>query len=69
MRLALLSVVVAAAAACHKPCDELAERTCAVSGEPSSACSGLRDKASKAGQSDQEACGVALELVEILDRR
>ncbi|MGM0577257.1 MAG: hypothetical protein ACQEXJ_16140 [Myxococcota bacterium] len=63
----ILSGVVLAA--CGGPCDDLADKTCAVASESSDECKAIRARAEEASAEDRRSCEVALELVESLEKQ
>lgn len=66
---ALVTVLsLAGAGGCSSPCQDIAEIACRTAGEGSAECKAVRDKAARATSEDREACEVALELVESLEK-
>ncbi len=68
MALALGLFAVPQLAGCESPCDQIAGIACEVAGEASEECTRLRDKAGRASADDKEACTVALEVYESLEK-
>ncbi len=70
MRLSIAMMLCLAvwAAGCSNPCEQIAEAACAKAGADSTECKTTTEKAARPTQEDIRACGVALELVEALDK-
>jgi hypothetical protein len=66
--LLLLSIVALAAAACQGPCDDVAERTCAKTGERDGLCLQLRKVAAAPNDRDRESCRAGKVFLDQLEK-
>ena len=66
--IAIVMMLAMLAAGCSNPCEQIAEAACAKAGAESPECETTTEKAARPTQEDLRACGVALELVEALDK-
>lgn len=66
--IAIVLLLVVLAPGCSNPCEQIAEAACAKAGADSPECKTTTEKAARPSQEDLRACGVALELVEALDK-